>query len=253
MDFLPFTVTASGNPMRQPAQGRYVRYLSNSTGFRSPAIEVRGDKGGRMLLLPGQSGLLNKSIGFESLEVRNYNNVADITGVLAVGDVEEFQDDSRVSGVVSVVGGEASDVLAGREFVGSGHVVAVGANYSYAQFWNPADSGVDAVINQAVHVLQAIDQCEMRVVSAEIAAGAACANRLIGGAASACKVKVGVTASVTGDVIDRVIKLSNTPHKWMDRMPVVVPPGSGIVIQTVAVNITMAGSFHFSERSYASR
>ena len=253
MDFLPFTVAASGNSMKQPATGRYVRYLSNSTGSKSPAIEVRGDKGGRMLLLPGQSGLLNRSIGFEALEVRNYNNVADITGVLAVGDVEEFQDDSRISGEVSCVDGSYSKTLNGDCYVGSYLRGGVAAEYGAVQLWNPADSAVDVVVEQVMVSSPAATFLQLRSNVASLGSGTGAVCKLLGGAASSALIVSYGNAALPGSLIEEQMVLAYTKTEFVRGAPIVVPPGVGLIAVVGVVNVGIAATFHFFKRPYAGR
>lgn len=162
---------------------------------------------------------------------------------------------TRLSGTVSVAGvvetaPDYSRVRAGEAFLMGLTKTAVAGEFSYLQLWNDADSGVDLVI-PAMYIRPPSGSSVLFYLGG-IEATAGNLNNYATKEAESMLVQSPLT--LNGNTIGRIgssantrqitgaVSQSMTPGEgWMDlQVPFVIEPGTGISVQSRAINVEIA-------------
>lgn len=125
-----------------PARGSFAKLIAAQYG-----ATIRLDTGEAFALQEGQGVRLEEGKSFGELLVTNTSSVAQLVQVF-VGD-SRFED-SRITGVVSVVDTAKQTTTAAQAFGGIFGVSASAGNYSHVSIANPAGSGKRTVIERLV-------------------------------------------------------------------------------------------------------
>ena len=247
MDYFPFIVEANQEPMWVPAKGQYIRYLSVIEGGVSPQIEVRGDNAGRVLLLPGQSALMEERN--DRWEVRNYANEVNIRGILVIGERNESVDDGRVLNDVLMIDGGKARSLSGAAFASYARSVASPGNYSCVQLFNHS-TDKRVVIESFYVVAGAAGDVVWGYSQTQLATHADNGfSKLAGGDIStAVKVRIEPVAAPFGTEMFAHGVLAGAPILLPIKEPIVLPPGWGFHVRHSLTNTALLASFeHFEE------
>ncbi|WP_322005229.1 hypothetical protein [Paraburkholderia tropica] len=245
-----FKALASGAAFVVHSPGRYFKYLTGSAGGNDASITITpgGKPGSRITLYPGQAMTLPNDKGDpDSWTLVNALGQADISGTVIVGDGRV--DDNTLQGVVQVVDGGKARTLAGSAFMGAVQSTGAAGHTGDCQLWNPAGSGIRAVVEQIMLQSGTTGACGIGTTLAAYATvnGGAAAKK-IGGGTSVCQLNnqtngavgasqqftvVGVTAGQT-----TVIKLNE---------PIVIPPGFGLSMWSPGLATSLWATFEFFE------
>lgn len=232
---------APGASVTIDVAGRFFKYKTG-TGL----LRIRETRGGYIDLMPGQ-GVEN--IAFTSLTIQDKSG-AQNTGVILAGDFA-FRDE-RISGVVEVISGEKTRVMAGNSFGSSVAVAPDPANYSVGQLWNPAGSGKNIFVNRIILSGSAAPGVEWIIYSATVAlpnlvGTGKFQNKRVGGAVSTAERRSELRAGGLGVVLFELFPPQNAPTDVGLSEPIMVPPGCGVGAYPFAVNCTNIVNFQFYE------
>jgi len=125
----------------------FIYFLNGSAGGSDTTIKVKNESGGdEILLKPGQAFRLPNGQFYNRWIISNYLGQAAIVGQLLLGEGDFF--DGRISGSVEVIDGGKARVLADATYIGAASQIAVAAQNSHCQLWNPAGSGENLIVEQ---------------------------------------------------------------------------------------------------------
>lgn len=229
-----FTLAPNGTQTIDVA-GRFFKYASG-TG----KIRVRATNGGYIDLLPGQ-GVSNQS--FTSLTVQDKTGLAN-AGTILAGDFD-FRDE-RISGQVEVIDGGKARAMMDRSAFGYCGSAATASMFSHVQLYNPATSGVNVFVGQ-IMIGQALVSVNFARQDTPLANFIRNAQRKrLNAPASVVEMRMQQNASqliqtTTMGNIDPTIKLLKLIE------PIMIPPGSGLILVNAAVNDALGGTFEFFE------
>ena len=158
------------------------------------------------------------------------------------------------SNVVSVVDGGRQRSEAEKAFFATIYKASVAAEMPHVQLWNPSTTQRNIFVEKVSIVCGTTTSGHLRhsttalssVVAPFIAAG--CYNKKVGGAASVAEVRSQGNATSLGDgTLLGFYLQANTITQWEFREPVMLPPGSGLIVSSNAVNVDIGGNFEFFE------
>ncbi|CAE6821875.1 hypothetical protein [Paraburkholderia nemoris] len=249
MQQVDITVTSAGSfPVHIP--GRYIKYLSGSNGGGDTSLIVTpGAKGGNKIVLQvGQAYRVSDSAPQpDSWTLQNSAGGATILGKVVIGDGRI--DDNTFSGIVQTVDGGKVRTLAGSAMIGVGASAQLAAQYSRVQLWNPAGSGVRAVVEGVLGNTPAAQIIQWSFNTTQLTtlcqAGQA---KKAGGANGALGIYTDTSASLPPAVnlFNTALPSSSTfPEKLNE--PIILPPGYGLVAWSNAVNSPFAATFEWYE------
>lgn len=156
---------------------------------------------------------------------------------------------NRVAGEVSVISGEAVRSFAGVSFWGGAAKGANAGNYSYAQLWNPASSGVNLVINQIMVSLGAAGgglQIRSGVPRLTTAYGVPYAlPKKLGGVASLAENRTDALGTPVGTLLSACYVQANDTIGLKMTEPIIIVPGDGITLSPDVVNAYILAIFQF--------
>lgn len=241
-----FTMAGYGSQNIETA-GRFVKYV-NGTG----KIRVRFDKGGYIDLLPGQGCT---GLDFSRLTIEDRSGAGNV-GVLLAGAFM-FQDD-RISGTVDVVDGGRLRTLSGQSFLVAGGCLAYAGTYSCWQIWNPPGSGKRVAVGG--YSMTGATAGAVSILSASGAAanaGNQSASKLIkdtgapgSGAALMRYENRANLANVGAEMaLDFVNIQASSSYTRTLKEPILLMPGSGLLMRYEVVNATINGTWEWTEEA----
>jgi hypothetical protein len=237
-----FTLIAGQSQVLE-VRGSYFKYKGGLG-----AIRVTPSSGGPVDLLPGQG---MSGIAFERLTIKDLTGNANMGFVLA-GDGK--WDDDRITGTVEVLEGGKARTLAGMAFCATVETGAVdAAMLGRAAIFNPVDS-VKRIVVEAIGLSSPYAQkCNMFAMSAMLAtdAGPGASKDFISAKTSVARLSTG-QVSIPGPGPAARWQLSviaNGRDVWTPKEPIVLAPGSGIVLWSQTQGVYFAASFEWFEES----
>lgn len=245
-----FIVAGGGGTFRLNAEGRYFRYMSGSAGGASPAIVVRGlDSGAALRVLPGQSFTLPAS---ERGWLLTNPGAASIAGFVLVGD-GNFGDQT-VAGVVEVVDGSRSRVLAGSSFTAAYSITGAAGQRAKAGLWNPVGTGRRAIVKRIYAASSpATDTLSLSILTAPLGTvDLVTLNKLAGGAAStSIRRTFDSSAGSTGTGVALLNVAGNKTEPFNFDDPWILPPGFGLIVQSITDTATITVTMEFVDEANA--
>lgn len=240
-----FTLLANGGQVLD-VRGKFFKYKSGIG-----AIRVRTDKGGYVDLLPGQ-GVWNTD--YTSLVVQDKSGAAN-AGVLLAGDFD-FHDD-RITGTVDVVDGGKARTKSGIAYMVGLAVSATAGNYAAAQLWNPAGSGMNLIVEKISGSMYGSASAIVDIGKTTVQLGAVgfgIVNKNFGSASTSIALSrvqstVPTMPAAGGQIMFGLMLNQAQPIIVPLNEPIVVTPGTGIVVQCEATGAAMFGSFEWFEES----
>jgi hypothetical protein len=134
-----------------------------------------------------------------------------------------------------------------RAYVRGAAQNAVAGEYSHIELWNPAASGVNLIVTQAVASCGSWNLMSLCWHNAAFAAGAAARNKYFDEAISNAFVRWDTDANLIGIIIASVKHGETiTPFIKQDH-PIVVIEDRGLIIRCDIVNSIVSGLFHWME------
>lgn len=244
-------VMVAGTPKGFNVTGNYFRFKSR-TGVLADQLSVQFFRDGRLLEIDRDdvdSGDWARvpEPGFNRVEITSAE-AGTVEFEVARGDVGS----DRVSGVVEVVEGGLARTLAGIAFSCRIQQVAVAAEYSYVQLWNPVASGKNLIVNKiAVSAGAAAALLDVRGFDASFADLASNPqSKKINAALSVAECRRDTDASPnTGDALYAVYVPANTSALIPLVEPFVVPPGNGLGCMNFVANNELVMSLDHWEQS----
>lgn len=196
-------------------------------------------------------GPLNDSEAFDGVEI--YSASAQAVKVCIARGAVDLRSITQVSGTVSVVNGELSKVMSSLAFSGVADMNAAQGSYAHAQLWNPPASGVNVVVSR-INSFSGSGATPIRIGKSSVAAATKIANglnKLFSGPASKAELRVESAATFSVLDSDRIQNVGlGSMYSIVDvplAEPVVIVPGTGVVVTSTIVNFHVNASFQWSE------
>ena len=219
------TLTASTSSAQLiPAMGGYVKVKSAPAG----AVKIRLDSGESFLVEEGQGLLLPDGVTFRDVTGTNGVAIAQ-TVLLFIGD-SRFED-TRITGVVSVIDGGRSRSLAGQSWLAYASKLSAAAQVPVIQLLNPT-ANRRGVAKSILVSLSAAGVVSMRRYVTALTTGPFDVNPKLLGPAGATNIKLytDTLAAGPGAVTSTAFYVpANTAFLWPMQDPIVIPPGEGFV------------------------
>lgn len=219
-------------------KGRFFKYKAG-TG----PIRIRTSTGGAVDLLPGQ-GVEN--VAFTSLTVSDRSGANNVGAILA-GDFD-FRDD-RISGTVDVVDGGKSRTLANMAFYPMASSTAAAGQWGSCQLWNPVGSGKNIILSAYGFQTDVATGIRIRGSTAPLGTNLEKPpSKKLGGAVSVMEIYSGPNGAVpmTNYFPGATMAANSTIDKVL-REPIVIPPGAGLFVYTIALNVNLFANFEYHE------
>lgn len=238
-----FSLAANG-AFQLPVTGSFFRIMSLSVN--GAAIEVQGDTFGNIYPLFVGQGMKNQKFGALNLVNRSGNAVS---GTLLVSDGELVDD--RITGFVEVVDGGKNRTLSGVAFLAYANAIAVAANYTVNQLWNPIGSGKNLVVEKitvSVSTAQAIGIMSNSLAMTSLTGFAG--NKKTGGAVSVSQIRYdNIPGAPGGAPVNYQTSFLgvNSPFVIQPSEPIIITPGFGLICQGQTVANINPTSFEFYE------
>jgi hypothetical protein len=249
MQQFDITVPAAGTfPVH--AAGRYIKYVSgNNGGGDCSLIVVPGaGVGGKVVLQPGQAYHVapNKPTP-DSWVLQNAAGGATILGKVVIGDGRI--DDNTFSGVVQTVDGGKTRTLSNSAFSGFTLGTTDATHYCQIQLWNPAGSGVRAVIEFMSMFNNTASNGYLSDSTVALTNLIQMGQpKLLGGTQSVAQLRGGQTATAPGAPDNGSFSIvGGQSQLWAPKEPVIVPPGHGLLVTCNVVNTGLTGNFEWYE------
>jgi hypothetical protein len=216
--------------------GTFIKYKSG-TG----TIRVRLNGGGYIDLLPGQ-GVNN--VNFTSVDVQDRTGAQNVGTILA--GIYDFRDD-RITGTVDVVDGGKARTMSNTACMGYAYIAAQAGLNANIQLWNPSTSALNLYVSQIVFYSNGTGGCVMGRFDAAIQTlvrnGA---RKRLSSAASVAEVRA---ASDVQKIVSQIGGLDKTLKFLKFSEPLLIEPGSGLVLATNSQNEDLGGTFEYFEEA----
>ncbi|OJB11572.1 hypothetical protein [Burkholderia ubonensis] len=250
MQVFDITLPSNGSAFVVHAAGRYIKYLSGNAGGNDASIIITpGAAGGsKIFLTPGQAyRVADDGAVPDSWTLANNLGQATITGKVVVGNGKI--DDNSLQGVVQVVDGGKARTLANAAFTGNGVQAAVASQFSRVQLWNPANSGMRAVVESvSIHVPAGLTAALYYVTAAITTLEEVGQSKLAGGAPAKCSIYIDSNASAPAfPLLMQIAAPANSTTMFQPKEPFVLPPGYGLEIYSSTLNAMLGGNFEWYE------
>jgi hypothetical protein len=170
-----------------------------------------------------------------------------LASALGVTDDEAVAISSRIIPVIlaaEITQPESADVFNERLCIGTGSVAAKAAEYSMVQLWNAADSGVNAHVTQ-MSALTSANSFQVRHHAAAIGTAdgnIAFRDRRLNGQPAAH-----VRRFDDAGLLGTIMLGSSITQGDVFPLDVILPPGTGIIVNCDAVNVTLYAHFWWTE------
>lgn len=252
-----FNLTLAANESREVAiTGEYFE-LRNAL-YPVALIELLDRSGGVISRLenPEQSDFVRPG-RYETVRVTNGATAQTIKHFYGTGDAGSRRTSGLVridgSSDVSVIDGEKARTLAGMAFSGVAVSALVAGQQPKVQLWNPAGSGVALVLKQVLagSGFAGAIYAQGATVALATLLGNVPANKLIGGAAGAAELRAAnIAAAPTGNHLALLSVAANTVKEYQLTGPIVLTPGTGIVLWGATAATDVYGTFEFFQQAY---
>lgn len=228
----------AGQSQTLDVSGRFFKYRSG-TGV----ISVRTSGGGSVDLLPGQ-GIWN--VEFSSLTVKDKSGLAN-AGVIVAGAFD-YRDD-RIAGSVEVIDGGRARTMANLAYMATGSRGAAPGLLGHFQFWNPAGSGRNVLIEQIIVGSALTDKIAMGFKNATLltpVGNIPISKRSSGGVAS-----VIVCYAEDNAASQYPVSLASlSPNTILPlKEPMCIEPGFGLIFRGTQLNQDFSVSLEFFEEA----
>lgn len=232
---------AAGVAMNIPLPGRYFRILEGAGTF-----QIQFDNGVQTEFVAG--------LGIQ-LEPFNWAMLTSPTSQVVTVAVSDLRiDDNRLAGVVSVVNGEITNVLAGRAFSAMHGGSGAAGKYPVTQLFNPAGSGVNIVVSRVSLRLTTaagtgfmMRRYDTLIDTVPTYGGPQYGqSKVVGGANGVGEVRYDVVDSVAGYTAKRIMSGGVPQQYGMAEVPfaepLVLTPGVGVLcyanLQSAGIDVT---------------
>jgi hypothetical protein len=249
IDFKDYAI-ASGQRLRIMLPGSFFQ-LMEATGTVDVDFLRAESAFGRAVDVPlGFSVGPLKDATFDGLEI--YSATAQTLKVCVARGAVDLRALTQVTGTVQVINGELSRVANNEAFSGPAAVTASAGQYADSQLWNPPASGKNLVVTR----MSVFSVTAAGVV--HISSNAAALTTLnqygkskkIGGAAGVGQLRyassvaaIAVNPRLQSVALDAAFKILDLPLSE----PLLVPPGSGIVVEHSAVANHLNATYQWYE------
>lgn len=234
----PFTIPANGS-VTLLTSGDYFK-VKSSTG----SLTVIGDTFGNLSGLLAGQGL--RDTNFSRLTLVDETG-AQNSGFLLVSD-GTFIDD-RVTGEVSVIDGELAKTKSGNSYIAFASILAVAAQNSYLELFNPAGSNKRLIISDIVSSSSSVAAAAINKITATMGAAAVPYTKLFNGSASTAISKTAGSTNtiIPGVTIENQFINAYTPYARQYKQPITIDPGFGIVVWNTQANSNFVSAIQFTE------
>lgn len=193
-----------------------------------------------------QSGDYVRDIEFDAVIIKNGSTSQIVTVQVAGGGAGS----DRIVGEVSVINGEISRVQNGQCFIGKCIVSAAAGQYSTAQMWNPAGSGKKIVITKismaSVSVATVISLNADTVILPGGVDGNIM-NKNLGGPAAVARILSATLAVINPAPANIYIEQASKTVDYPFAEPILINPGYGLNINSVAQNNAISCTLQWNE------
>ena len=238
-----FTLAAAvGAAQRVDALGGFLKVIAAPGG----AIGVKLDGGAEIQLLEGQGVRLPDGQQFREVTVRNLQAVAN-AGSIFIGD-SRFED-SRITGVVSVIDGGRARTLAGQAFVGYVSVTGSAGCVPVVELFNNFATGVRTVIKALRLSTPTAGVIQLSNHNATLAQGPFDPqNKRLNGATSIAKLYRDPNLAASPGVAFESLNVGAglvVPITLQE--PIILDPGRSLVVSHQTLATTILATFEFIE------
>ncbi|HDR8925162.1 TPA: hypothetical protein QDB26_004169 [Burkholderia vietnamiensis] len=235
----------AGGAQTLEAGGQIFDFLSSGSAFDQIQVLPEFQQGNVTLKL-GQGFDAGKVVN--RWFVKNPGTTAiNGTVVLSTAGFRNF----RITGDVNVLDGGKSRTLAQAAFCGNGVQAAVAAQFSRVQLWNPAGSGVRAVVESlSIHVPAGLTAAAYFATAQLATLEEAGQSKLANGAAAKCSIYMDTTAvAPTFPLLTQVAAQANSTTPFQPKEPFIVPPGYGLELWSSTLNAMLGVNFEWYEEA----
>lgn len=140
------------------------------------------------------------------------------------------------------------EIRRGRAFGGSTDIGPLAANFSEVQLFNPAASGVTAIVACAIATVGTLGITQLRTHNAALATDVMAGINLRSGAPPGqCHVRSTNVAAADGTIVLQVSLLANTPYPFHHNWIAELGEDEGVLVTTGAVNVRVIVSYLWIE------
>lgn len=203
-----------------------------------PVEQIAGMESGTWMRLVG---------GFDRIDIVNGANAQTVKVIIGRGEGGV----DRIMGEVSVIDGGKARTIAGSAYSGYAGCAAAAANYPHVQLWNPVGSGKNVFLESF------LVSCSSAALVTAGTYGVALANvitpassKKYGGPASVAVQQYQNNAAMISGNLLMGQQLQASQNLTINfREPVVLVPGSGMVIGAQTQNCALTASFEYFEEA----
>lgn len=186
-----------------------------------------------------------RGVDFDAVELFSVD-AQEVTILLTDGE----SGSSRIVGEVSVINGELMRVSSGVCFMAQGYQGGVAAEYQHVQLFNPAGSGRNVVVSKLI-VISSVAAQAFRISVGSVAAAvlaSAGVSKKVGGAASVAQIRTHSSAAPFGSLsMVAGVSAAYDSREVPFSEPILLPEGTGLIVGSNAVNVSLWGSFQWLE------
>lgn len=254
----PITIKVpAGGSVELPISGEYLR-----NGDTSPTISVEFRKGGDDLGASVLRAADAVQVRRPFDHVRIYHGEATeqtitidagfgelktsrVAGTVAVAGTVD------VAGTVTVVNSQELETIAGNAFQGGTVVAATSGQYSHAQLWNPAASGVNLKVNQLWVSTTPFGRFSMHAYDAPLAAASVNVpeSALAGASMSSAELRYELNATPKYGIAQLGTGVQSDVSLIVFSNPVILRPGYGLGCLAGAANVAVVATWLFTEEA----
>lgn len=193
-------------------------------------------------LLPGQG----ERVDFEYLTIQDTSGAANVIDILVA---DESFVDTRIYGNVSVIDGGRVLSMAENCFGGYGASAPSPGLYSHSQLWNPGSRTKFIAVEQVWISSYAGSVFQLRYNAAALSTlFMAPQNKKLGAVASTAECRHEQNAGVLGTALSpHVYQNGNAFVNVPFKAPIIIPPGSGLIVVNGSVNTAISAAYDFYE------
>ena len=181
---------------------------------------------------PGRYDTVRITNGPVAQTVKHFYGTGD-AGSRRTSGLVQVDGTVNVTGDVSMIEGEKNRALAGGMFTGTASQAAVGAQYAYAQLWNPVGSGKNLIVSNIRYGSTAVTAIAMGFHNGALLTNntpTLALNKFADVAMGVGQVRAQASAGALLSVTMRVDYCSaNVMNDWGVKGALIVPPGRGLM------------------------
>jgi hypothetical protein len=241
---------AAGVAINVPVLGNYIKVRSAAYGL----VEIKLDGGESYLLDEGLGVRLPDAKFFRDVQIKNKSSSTQ-TILIFIGD-SRFED-SRITGVVSVVDTAKRTTQDGASFSASCGTSPAATFFGSQQLYNPGGSGKRLIVEAVyANAFAALINTQFGIIAtAQVNAAGTAPNHLSGGSATTANINAKdnhatnpqlLISGATGALYAANVA-ANGQVLWVPKRPVILLPGFGLIAACSNANTSSSAQFDYYE------